>query len=104
MDKQEFYEGKDSCFIRIQYIEATNSFRLLIRNELMLSTESENEGAILVGNIARGLLELCYADPRRTHGIGESATYRDMIAESAEDLDDYQKRIWFGPMESDSIN
>jgi hypothetical protein len=105
MNKDEFYNGDDSCFIKVQYMEAANSFRLIIRNEYLIRSEGmTNENAIMIGNIARGLLELCYSNPKRVHDIGESAIYKDMVYSSANDLNDAQKKIWLGNVENDTIN
>lgn len=104
MNKEEFYEKTDSCYLRIQYIGDTDTFRIIMRNEALLSKEVEEPKGQMVGSIARGMLELAYSDPSYVHSLGKRCIIQDIMQASIEDLTDEQKEAWLSEPESKSIN
>ena len=96
--KEEFYGQSDSVYIRVEYVNPIG-FRITIRNEILLSQDTDISSGEFVGALARGLLEVAYKQPEQIHGIGTQAAFADMVAASGDNLPDNIKEIWYGPVE-----
>jgi hypothetical protein len=70
-------------------------FRVTLRNELLLSQDSDTKSGEFIGNIARGLLEMAYGMGEDVYKTGATATWRDTLIACADNLTDDQKTAWF---------
>ena len=91
--KEEFYDQSDSCYLQIQHIEPTG-FRIILRNEALISKDYDVKGAEFVGAIARGLLELAYSNGEEIWRLGMRSVFQEMLEASNEGLTEEQSAVW----------
>ncbi len=104
INSEEFYNQKDSAYLRVQYLNEKEGFRIIMRNEALLSKEVETEHGVMIGNIARGMLELAYSDPAYVHSLGKHCLSQDIMRASSDNLSEEHKKVWLSEPPSESIN
>ncbi len=75
MSPEEFYNDKNSVYVRLTYIKETDSYTVMMNNEIDL--ENADENAIKIALICRGLLELVKQEPSAVFEIGYKAAIKD---------------------------
>src|SRR5258708_201669 len=104
MEKINFYDKADSCYLRIQYLTEQDSFRIVMRNEALLSKEVESTKGIMVGALVRGILELAYQNPAYIHDLGKEMGDRDLMIAASENLTEDQREAWIKEPQSKGIH
>ena len=104
MNKEDFYDQKDSCYLRVRVVPENNTFEITLRNEYLLSKDDELAINNLAGNIARGMLELAYSNPQMVYNIGKDCGLRDVYNSVADELTEEQRSIWLQSSPSDLIH
>ena len=94
---EEFFDEKNSMYLRCTYDKEIGGYRVLIYNNMDVSTMEENE--IKMAILVRGLAELAIEHPSEVFNIGYSTTMRDQI-DLATNLTDEEKDLMKNPQGS----
>lgn len=92
---EEFFNNKDSVYLRCTYDKAKKGFKVLIFNNM--ETDRIGEDEVKLAILVRGLAEVALESPVETFQLGYEASIKDHIDLSS-DLSDEEKDLLSHPV------